>query len=451
VSFSNQTNWPGSNVTFSATATGTAPLFYVWKHDGSALINDGHFNGVDTNELSITPISTDDARRYTLTVSNSYGSTSVDGYLFVQIAAPETNNIPGLILYDRFNYPVQPYPGFPAPAGWINNWEYIISTFNQVSGRAVYWVREGNAYSTIESGFLRDPSQSTSGQYPWPGVDCSSQNQWYWSSAPNNNHLKFGGVSQTNGAAYFSCILHITQGSPLNSGQADIIAGFTSGDSVNGGANVDTWNYTLATLVDSGGDGYYLGAFKGVSPPMSTSAGNGQWATSKHFARGGIHFVVGCYKFNSGGTTTNDDVISLWIDPPTSSFGAAETSRPSPDAGGMITNWGVNAAISEFALRGSVAPASKRMTDLRIGTTWASVTGPYYPKLKITRTPPDVTLTWPTKDSGYILEDSPSLTPPAWVTNSLPPYAVDGTGTNNTVTVPGGAGSYYRLIYPPRQ
>src|SRR5262249_45969011 len=81
VSFVNQTNWPGSNVTFSATVGGTAPLIYVWKHDGIALNNDGHFNGVDTATMSITPISTDDARRYTLTVSNSYGSTSVDGYL----------------------------------------------------------------------------------------------------------------------------------------------------------------------------------------------------------------------------------------------------------------------------------------------------------------------------------------------------------------------------------
>jgi hypothetical protein len=451
ISFSNQTNWPGSNVTFSATVSGSAPLFYVWKHDGNALNNDGHFNNVDTPALSITPISTDDARRYTLTVSNSYGSTSVDGYLFVRIADPETSNIPGLILYEKFNYPVQPYPGFPAPAGWINNWEYIISTYNQVSGRAAYWVREGNAYSTIETGFLRDPSQSTSGQYPWPGVDCSSQNQWYWSSAPNNNHLKFGGVNQTNGAAYFSCILHVTQGSALNSGQADVIAGFTSGDSVNGGANVDTWNYTLATIVDNGGDGYCLGVFKGVVPPIATTAANGQWAASKHLARGGIHFVVGCYKFNSGGTTTNDDLVSLWIDPPTSSFGTAETNLPSPDAGGMITNWGVNAAVTEFGLRGNFAPASKRMTDLRIGTTWASVTGPYYPKLKIASTPPDMTLTWPAKDSGYVVQESPTLIPSAWVTNSFPPpYALDGTGTNSTVTVPAGAADYFRLVYPAR-
>ena len=45
---------------------------------------------------------------------------------------------------------------------------------------------------------------------------------------------------------------------------------------------------------------------------------------------------------------------------------------------------------------------------------------------------------------------TPTLVPSAWVTNALPPYAVDGTGTNNTVTVPSGSADYFRLIYPPR-
>src|SRR5436853_575696 len=78
--------------------------------------------------------------------------------------------------------------------------------------------------------------------YRWPGVDCNGANMWYWSSAANNNHLKFGGVSQTNGAAYFSCLFHVDQGSALSQGTFDIVAGFTSGDSVNGAANVDSWN-----------------------------------------------------------------------------------------------------------------------------------------------------------------------------------------------------------------
>ena len=199
------------------------------------------------------------------------------------------------------------------------------------------------------------------------------------------------------------------QGSPLNQGAFDVIAGFTSGDSdLNAGLNANTFNYKLCTQVDSGGDGYYLGVFKGNDATISGSSVSGQWAAAKHLGRGELHLVVGCYKFNAGtnlvgGSLTNDDVVSLWIDPPLSSFGASEFNLPTPDAGGVLTNWNSNARITEFALRGTVAPASKRVADLRIGRTWASVTGPYLPSLQMTTGVSDLTLAWPAKDSlaGY--------------------------------------------------
>jgi hypothetical protein len=123
----------------------------------------------------------------------------------------------------------------------------------------------------------------------------------------------------------------------------------------------------------------------------------------------------------------------------------------------MITNWNNNAPIAEFGMKGTVPPASKRMAELRIGKTWASVTQPYYPNLKLTSTPTDVTLSWPAKDTpydpangvyhGYTFQESPGLT--GWADIS-PPYAVDGTGTNNTITETIGSGQFYRLVLPPR-
>src|SRR5207302_9765727 len=128
-----------------------------------------------------------------------------------------------------------------------------------------------------------------------------------------------GGVNQTNGAAYFSMLFHADQGSSLSQGTFDTIGGFSSGDSVSGGANINTWNYKLCVQVDSGGDGYYFGVFKGNNETINGASANGQWVTSKHLARGQLHFIVGCYKFVSGtnlvgGTVTNDDIVSLWID-----------------------------------------------------------------------------------------------------------------------------------------
>ncbi len=448
---STQTNWVGSNVTFTVAATGTS-ITYSWKHNGTTLVNDGvHIFGADTSSLTIAGIDVTDSRLYTASVNNSFGGDARDAYLFVIMAGPEMDTTPGLVIYEKFNYPVQLYPGFPAPAGWINSWEYIISTYNHVTGQAAYWNRTGNAYCTVESGFLRDPGQSTSGQYPIPGIDCASSNQWYWSSAPNNNHLKFGGISQADGAAYFSCVVHITQGAPLNTGQFDTIAGFTSGDSTNA-PNADTWNYKLCTQADNGGDGYYLGVFKGNGSTINGSSGNGEWAYGKHLARGHIHFLVGCYKFVSGtnligGSLTNDDIVTLWIDPDRSTFDAAENNLPTPDAGGSQSHWFQNAVISEFGLRGTVPPASKRITDLRIGTTWASVTKPYYPTLHMVKTPTDATLTWPTKDSGYVLQHTNDVSATTWTTID-PPYATDGP--NNTVTVGSDSADFFRLYYPPR-
>ncbi len=166
--------------------------------------------------------------------------------------------------------------------------------------------------------------------------------------------------------------------------------------------------------------------------------------------RGSVHFIVGCYKFNSGtnlvgGSLTNDDVITLWIDPPRSSFGAAENNLPTPSAGGMVTNWGVNAPITEFALKGTVPPASKTIADLRIGTTWASVTKPYYPTILYTNTPSGLTLAWPAKDSaalhgsGYVLQEGTDLF--NWSTSGYTP-AQDGSQVK--VTVGAGAGPFFR-------
>ena len=66
---------------------------------------------------------------------------TASGTVYLKTADYLNAGVPGLIVYEGFNYPVQSYPGFPAPAGWINNWENVISTYNQVSHTATVWVR----------------------------------------------------------------------------------------------------------------------------------------------------------------------------------------------------------------------------------------------------------------------------------------------------------------------
>src|SRR6185369_9646707 len=124
------------------------------------------------------------------------------------------------------------YPDGPYPASGFYSWDHIISCYNQVTGEPAVWAPASSGLNQqIRANYFADynsVNQLPPGRYPWPGLDCNSPNVWYWSSAPNNNHFKFGGVSQTSGAAYFSFLFLPHQGVALEQGTFDIIAGFTS-------------------------------------------------------------------------------------------------------------------------------------------------------------------------------------------------------------------------------
>lgn len=88
----NQTNTAGSTVLFSVTATGTVPLSYQWYFNTNTLLPSG------TNALlTLSNLSTNDAGKYRVHVSNNFGSdTSTDATLVVTpvpTALPDTNMV----------------------------------------------------------------------------------------------------------------------------------------------------------------------------------------------------------------------------------------------------------------------------------------------------------------------------------------------------------------------
>ena len=62
----NLTARAGSNVTFVVRSNTPPSLNYQWQHDGTNLLEDGHFSGVYTHKLVITGVSTNDAGAYRL-------------------------------------------------------------------------------------------------------------------------------------------------------------------------------------------------------------------------------------------------------------------------------------------------------------------------------------------------------------------------------------------------
>ena len=64
---------PGSNVSFSVTATGTAPLSYQWQKDGVDLTDGGSITGATTATLTITDVMESDEVDYSCVVTNIAG------------------------------------------------------------------------------------------------------------------------------------------------------------------------------------------------------------------------------------------------------------------------------------------------------------------------------------------------------------------------------------------
>ena len=177
----------GQTAVFTATVTGTETINYSWKHNADPIGDDGHYSGTGTPTLTVNNVQVADAQSYTITAVNDYGTASATAVLRFVLAEPQPSGIPGLVIYEPFNYPTADYVQNAA----VNSWQDFISTWNQVTGEPAWWERLGQGASTV-----RD-----SGIPVWPGIDCINDREWYWSSAPNNNHLKFGGIHQSNGAA----------------------------------------------------------------------------------------------------------------------------------------------------------------------------------------------------------------------------------------------------------
>lgn len=64
----------GNNTTFSVTATGTAPLSYVWQHNGEEIFDNARISGSASSSLTIRSVADSDAGDYSAVISNVAGS-----------------------------------------------------------------------------------------------------------------------------------------------------------------------------------------------------------------------------------------------------------------------------------------------------------------------------------------------------------------------------------------
>jgi alpha-tubulin suppressor-like RCC1 family protein len=80
----NESVGTGSNTTFTAAVSGSAPFNYQWSLNGNALADDGvHIVGASTASLTISNVTAGDGGVYSLAVANGGGSTNVIATLTV--------------------------------------------------------------------------------------------------------------------------------------------------------------------------------------------------------------------------------------------------------------------------------------------------------------------------------------------------------------------------------
>lgn len=70
------THQVGATARFSVTATGTAPLSYQWRKNGTNLTDSSTISGTTTTNLTIANVQLTDAGSYTVVVTNGYGSVT---------------------------------------------------------------------------------------------------------------------------------------------------------------------------------------------------------------------------------------------------------------------------------------------------------------------------------------------------------------------------------------
>jgi hypothetical protein len=271
-----------------------------------------------------------------------------------------------------------------------------------------------------------------------PGLQASSGNSAAFYGGVSGPSARF--VLKTNltsGSVYYSMAIKVT-----DLGSLGTSGGFMAAFNDSTGTQGSTPSIVAAALqTRKDVTGYDLGIKK--------ASGGSVFDTTAH-AVGETVFVVASYTFVNG--TTNDDIAQLWINPNPSDFGTANSPTPTltTSGGGDLTNTSASVSqIASFVLfqrgAGSAAlqPGTTIADELRVGTSWASVTPPaglqVIPTLNISLQASTVVLSWTTNASGFTLQAASVLATNGWGSIGVSPVVIgdqyvvtNGLGNTNT-------------------
>ncbi len=191
-----------------------------------------------------------------------------------------------------------------------------------------------------------------SGNLTYGTLPASTGNSITYAGAGTDYARSF--TSQNSGTVYASFLLNVTNISAVTT-TGGYTTGFTDVASAFAGR---VW---IRNTVTSGTTTYNLGINAG------SIAGNTAWATNT-LNVGTIYLVTIAYQFVTG---TSNDVGKIWINPV-----LGNTTEPTTDASSTNATATDNTSIQRYFFRQDAAGTTPTLIidELRVGTTWASVT-----------------------------------------------------------------------------
>jgi hypothetical protein len=309
-----RTNTPGTAATFSVVISGAGPINYQWQCNGVAV------SGATTNTYALANVQSTDMGNYTVVVTGPQGSITSS------VAAMVVDT---MILYEPFDYTnVGEAVSDNTPSNWT------------LSGAATndFFVTAGNlSYSGLR-----------------PSIGNSATN-----GGDGAGVRRLFGRTVDSGVVYFSVLFDLVS-----------YGGWTGAATTNGAqacafTSTDNTSFRLQAMVRSNSPSTCLiGVEKGGAGATITFS-------ATPIALGSTVLLAGKYDF-----TQNPNVATLWINPPTNSFGGFE-----PASGSLMATTGSNnLPIDRFNFRQNVlngsssSPGSMQWDELRVGTRWADVT-----------------------------------------------------------------------------
>lgn len=244
-----------------------------------------------------------------------------------------------------------------------------------VEARATLWMEDAFAYAAGnlngQGGWSGGSgSQVISGSLSYAGLAAPTtlSNKVSLPVTASTASKSFSTSAITNGSVYLSFILRQT--TLAASTTASTVAGLDDdGAYTTGSGRVAA---ALGVHVRQTNTTNYL---LGIRKALGATAGGGTdlFYSGAAFSVGDVVFVVARYAFGPG---VGDDTVTLWVNPPTNSFGGLE---PTPSIAATNTGNTTDAAQLQYAYvrcNSSTTSGVNEVDDLRVGSSWADVTPP---------------------------------------------------------------------------